>query len=83
MNARQSHASQPPKRPRANDPDATDPVFHFDAQPEPTFEVVFPQPSGDGSDPTRDALASRFPAGVLVVDFRSYAPAVLLRARAH
>jgi hypothetical protein len=58
------------------DLDRTDPPS---MRPMPTADVLVIAPSEDGRDPTRDALAARFPQGVLVVDLRSYAP-WLLRA---
>lgn len=60
------------------DPDATLPESLV---PSPTTEIVFPQSSADGADASEDAMASLFPHGVVVIDFRAFAPAVLLRRR--
>ncbi len=60
------------------DPDITQPEFDRPLRPQPTAKVVKPEPSG-GRDPEGDLMAMRFPQGVLVVDFRNFAPAVMLR----
>ncbi len=59
--------------------EAPDPTLPDPGPLRPTTEIVFPTPSSDGDDPVQDSLAELFPHGVVVVDFRAWAPFVVLR----